>query len=193
MSTPPPPPSSSAPSGAEAAAAASASASSAAASTPTPSTTPNSTPAANTTASASKPAAPANPLGTPGYKPKPPAEPLTGWKAAFEHTGIPRSVLNAKPRLPSRNWCIFLGIVGSISYLYYDDRKRAKQIRQEYIDKVKYLSEQTMQGSLDLPRKVKVYGARWPEDDESDRALRYFRKYVKVSTESCRVCSLRAW
>jgi import inner membrane translocase subunit TIM54 len=94
---------------------------------------------------------------------------------------VPRRVLNAKPRLPSRNWSIFLGIVGSISYLYYDDRKRADKIRNEYIDKVKFLAEQPTVNALEQLRKVKVYGARWPEDDESDRALRYFRKYVKVS------------
>ena len=26
-----------------------------------------------------------------------------------------------------------------------------------------------------------VYGAKWPDDEESDRAIKYFRKYVKVS------------
>lgn len=83
--------------------------------------------------------------------------------------------------MPSRNWCIFLTVVGTISYMYYDDRRQCKQIRQEYIDKVEYLSKQQMSSSLDIPRKVTVYGARWPEDDESDRALRHFRKYVKVS------------
>lgn len=119
-------------------------------------------------------------LGAPGYQPKPPPEPLTGWKSAFEHTGIPRSWLNKRPSLPSRNWCIFLSVVGAVSYIYYDDRQKAKKIRQEYLDKVEYLSKQPLPGTLDEPRRVKVYGARWPEDDESDRALRYFRKYVKV-------------
>jgi hypothetical protein len=35
-------------------------------------------------------------------------------------------------------------------------------------------------GSLADVRKIKVYGARCPEDGDDDRALRYFRKYMKV-------------
>jgi import inner membrane translocase subunit TIM54 len=35
-------------------------------------------------------------------------------------------------------------------------------------------------GSLAEVRKIKVYGARCPEDGDDDRALRYFRKYMKV-------------
>ncbi|KAL1409656.1 mitochondrial import inner membrane translocase subunit tim54 [Vanrija albida] len=116
---------------------------------------------------------------TAGLPPKAPAQPLHGFRAALEHTGIPRSVLLWKPKLPSRNWSIFFGVIGTLSYLYYDDRKKAKQIRQEYIDKVSYLAQQATSGSLDIPRKVKVYGARFPEDDDTDRSLRYFRKYVK--------------
>ena len=36
----------------------------------------------------------------------PSKEPLTGFRTSLEHTGIPRSVLTWKPRLPSRNWSI---------------------------------------------------------------------------------------
>lgn len=36
-------------------------------------------------------------------------------------------------------------------------------------------------GSLGEVRKIRVYGARCPEDGDDDRALRYFRKYMKVS------------
>ncbi|KAK4684106.1 hypothetical protein P7C73_g6094, partial [Tremellales sp. Uapishka_1] len=117
----------------------------------------------------------------PPAKPKvtPSAEPVKGSFSVLEHTGIPKSVLNWKPKLPSRNWSIFLTIVGSISYLYYDDRRQCRQIREAYLEKVRYLSEEPTNGSLDVPRKVTVYGAKWPEDDDADRALRYFRKYVK--------------
>lgn len=34
-------------------------------------------------------------------------------------------------------------------------------------------------GALDKPRKVTVYGAKWPGDEEYDQSLKYFRKYVK--------------
>lgn len=34
---------------------------------------------------------------------------------------------------------------------------------------------------FDKPRRVTVYGAKWPGDEDFDQGLRYFRKYVKVS------------
>lgn len=118
-------------------------------------------------------------------KPTPPTAPLpplTGFQSALEHTGIPRSVLTWKPRLPSRNWSIFLTISGTLLYLWYDDRKQCRLIREETLRKVEYLGKQPMtDGSLGEVRKVKVYGARWPEDGDDDRALRHFRKYMKVS------------
>ncbi|ORX34991.1 inner membrane protein import complex subunit Tim54-domain-containing protein [Kockovaella imperatae] len=135
-------------------------------------------PAVPSSSSAPSPAAPptlaSDPLPKPSSK-----EPLTGFRASLEHTGIPRSVLLWKPRLPSRNWTIFLTVVGTISYLYYDDRKQCKRIKEEYLEKVRYRSMEPTKYSLELPRKVKVIGAKWPEDDDDDRALRYFRKYVK--------------
>jgi import inner membrane translocase subunit TIM54 len=109
-----------------------------------------------------------------------PLEPLTGFRAALEHTGLPRGVLTWKPRLPSRNWCIFWTVLGTVTYLYYDDRKQCKQIKERTIERVRHYGQEPINGSLDVVRKVKVYGARWPEDDDTDRALRYFRKYVKV-------------
>ena len=47
------------------------------------------------------------------------------------------------------------------------------------MDKVKDLAEAPLH-SHDYPRKVTVYGAKWPDDEDSDRAIKYFRKYVKV-------------
>jgi len=98
----------------------------------------------------------------------------------LEHTGLPRGVLLYKPKLPSRNWCIFWTVLGTVSYLYYDDRSKCKSIKEKTLERVKYRAGETLDGSLDVVRKVKVYGARWPGDDDTDRALRSFRKYVKV-------------
>lgn len=104
---------------------------------------------------------------------------LSGVKAALRYTGIPPSWLDKRPSLPSRNWLIFLGVTSSIAGWYIYDRRQCTKIRQEYVDKVKHLSEVPLH-SLDYPRKVTVYGSKWPGDEESDRSLRYFRKYVKV-------------
>ncbi|KAL7418867.1 mitochondrial import inner membrane translocase subunit tim54 [Cryptotrichosporon argae] len=105
--------------------------------------------------------------------------PLTGFRSALSYTGIPRSVLQWTPRLPSRNWSVFLLLVGSASYAYYYDRSEARRIRKEYEEKVAHYAQEPLAHSLDEVRKVKVVGARWPEDDDDDRASRYFRKYVK--------------
>ena len=119
-----------------------------------------------------------SPHGGDSNFPKP--EPrLTGVKAALRYTGIPPSWLDKRPSLPSRNWLIFLGVTSTITGWYIYDRRQCKSIRQEYADKVKHLSEVPLH-SLDYPRKVTVYGSKWPGDEDSDRSLRYFRKYVKV-------------
>jgi import inner membrane translocase subunit TIM54 len=87
-----------------------------------------------------------------------------------------------KPRLPSRNWTIFWTISGTLFYLYYDDRRKCKIIKEETLKKVEHLGREVLPGgSLGEVRKIKVYGARCPEDGDDDRALRYFRKYMKVS------------
>ncbi|PWN46809.1 hypothetical protein IE53DRAFT_372000, partial [Violaceomyces palustris] len=92
--------------------------------------------------------------------------------------GIPPSVLRWKPRLPSRNWSAFLLTVSTLSYLYYDDRRQCRLIRAEYEEKVRPLAEQPMKPNQ-WPRKVHVYGAKTPGDDDHDQSFRYFKRYVK--------------
>ena len=108
-----------------------------------------------------------------------PKSQLTGVKAALQYTGIPPSWLDKRPKLPGRNWLIFLGVTSSIAGYYIYDRRKCKEIRKEYVDKVKHLADVPLH-SLGFPRKVTVYGTKWPADEDSDRSMRYFRKYVKV-------------
>lgn len=119
--------------------------------------------------------------------------PLSSTLSVLEHTGIPRSVLTWKPRLPSRNWSIFLSIVIGTGSLYYYDRSECKRLKKEYVDKVKHLAEEKMGGTLEYPRLVKVYAAKWPEDEDYDRGLLYFRQYVKVSLDSKWVDFVSRW
>ncbi|KAF8315163.1 hypothetical protein DL93DRAFT_2057528 [Clavulina sp. PMI_390] len=112
---------------------------------------------------------------TPGLPPKPP--PPSGIVAALQYTGIPASWIR-RPKLPGRNWLIFWGVVGSLSYLYVDDRRKCRQIKEEYAAKVRHLAEVPL-GSMELPRKVQVYACKWPGDDEYDRSMKYFKRYVK--------------
>jgi import inner membrane translocase subunit TIM54 len=72
-----------------------------------------------------------------------------------------------------------MGSVSSVLGLYYYDRRECKRIRREYIDRVIHLSERSA-GTMEWPRKVTVYGCKWPGDEDHGRSLKYFRKYVKV-------------
>ena len=117
------------------------------------------------------------------------AKPLTsnaprtsGIRAALQYTGIPPSWLDKRPKLPSRNWLIFLSVTSTITGYYIYDRRECRRIRQEYVEKVKHMSEETSD-HLSWPRKVTVYAARWPGDEDWDQCMRYFRKYVKVSVD----------
>jgi hypothetical protein len=119
------------------------------------------------------------PMSSNGATPAPPQVQESGIKAALKYTGIPQSWLSKRPKLPSRNWLIFIGVTSTVTGYYLYDRRQCKAIRQAYIDKVKEFSEAPLH-SHDYPRKVTVYGAKWPDDEDSDRAIKYFRKYVKV-------------
>jgi import inner membrane translocase subunit TIM54 len=103
----------------------------------------------------------------------------SGVKTILRYTGIPLSWLDKRPKLPSRNWLIFLSVTSTALGLYVYDRRQCKRIRQEYIDKVKHFSEVSA-GPFETPRRLTVYGAKWPGDEDYDQSLRYFRKYVKV-------------
>ena len=116
-------------------------------------------------------------------KPPPPSSQSSGSsgvRAALRYTGLP-VWLAKRPKLPSRNWLIFIGVTSSLLGLYTYDRRKCKEIRDEYIKRVAHLAQEPM-GSMDLPRKVTVYASKWPGDEDANRSLKYFRKYVKVRT-----------
>ena len=112
-----------------------------------------------------------------------PKPPQSGVKTVLQYTGIPPSWLDKRPSLPSRNWLIFLSVTSAVTGYYIYDRQQCKKIRQEYVDQVKDLAAQPL-GSMELPRKVTVYGAKWLGDEDYDRSMKYFRKYVKVCPRS---------
>ncbi|KIM49393.1 hypothetical protein M413DRAFT_60557 [Hebeloma cylindrosporum] len=118
-------------------------------------------------------------MATPSTE-KPPAPPvrISGVKTVLRYTGLPPSWLDKRPKLPSRNWLIFLSVTSSVIGLYVYDRRQCKKIRQSYVDKVQHLAEVPVD-PFDSPRKVTVLGAKWPGDEDYDQSIKYFRKYVK--------------
>lgn len=119
---------------------------------------PNPAPAAATATEA--PAASVKPPRSKGYT-----------NPALQAMGIPRL------RIPSRNWLIFWGVVGSISGLYFYDRRERLKRRQLWKDRVAHFATVPM-GALDLPRKVTVFIAP-PPADYLDISLSHFRQYIK--------------
>lgn len=136
------------------------------------------------------------PAPVPAPAPKPPMPASTATKAfnPMEYTGLPPSLARASTwrkwaKLPSRNMSIFLIVTGATTYAYYYDRSECKRLKREYQERVQHLAQQPMVDSLEHGRKVKVFAARWPEDDDYERGLLHFRKYVKVG----RLWSMRNW
>ena len=103
----------------------------------------------------------------------------SGFRIALQYTGIPPSWFDKRPKLPSRNWLIFLSVTSSLIGLYAYDRKKCREIREEYIKRVEPLAQEPMEAH-ELPRKIRVYASKWPNDEDYTRSIRYFKKYVKV-------------
>ncbi|KII88120.1 hypothetical protein PLICRDRAFT_110774 [Plicaturopsis crispa FD-325 SS-3] len=102
----------------------------------------------------------------------------SGIRTVLQYTGIPPSWLDKRPKLPSRNWLIFLSVTSSVVGYYAYDRRQCKKIRDDYITRVKHYADEPLP-SMALPRKVRVYGCKWPGDEDYDQSMKYFRKYVK--------------
>jgi import inner membrane translocase subunit TIM54 len=102
----------------------------------------------------------------------------SGVRAALEYTGIPPSWFEKRPKLPSRNWLIFLSATSAVTGWYIYDRQQCKRIRQSYIERVQHLAE-VPADTFAPPRRVTVLGCKWPGDEEYEQSLKYFRKYVK--------------
>lgn len=97
----------------------------------------------------------------------------------LQFMGVPRGVLTWKPRLPSRNWSIFIAVSTTLTSLYVYDRRECNRIQDEYKQRVSHLAQQPMHPS-EYPRKVFVYTAKSPGDEDPEKSFLFFRKYVKV-------------
>ncbi|KAF7440229.1 mitochondrial import inner membrane translocase subunit tim54 [Pleurotus ostreatus] len=120
-------------------------------------------------------------MSTPDADPKPSLKTgssSSGIRTVLRYTGIPPSWLDKRPKLPSRNWLIFYTVTSSIAGLYIYDRQQCKRIRKGYVERVQYLAEEPI-NPMDLARKVTVYGAKWPGDEDYDVGIKYFRRFVK--------------
>ncbi|CAH6719674.1 mitochondrial import inner membrane translocase subunit Tim54p [[Candida] jaroonii] len=103
-----------------------------------------------------------------------------GWSnPALRMMGIPRL------SLPSRNWMIFWGVLGTLGGAAYYDKLEQQRIRKEYMDKVSESGKQPYETSK-LPRKLTVFIAP-PPNDFLETSMVYFRRYVKPILNSASV------
>lgn len=104
--------------------------------------------------------------------------------SSFVYLGIPQFVLDWRPSRPGPKMSVFLAVTTTLTGLYVYDRRETKRIQQEYIDRVKWLSEQPLDTS-ERARKVTVLGARVPDDAELERGAKWFKRYMRVSRRRC--------
>ncbi|GAA5862930.1 hypothetical protein JCM3774_006690 [Rhodotorula dairenensis] len=136
--------------------------------TPTP-------PAQNVQAPPPSPVAPAPVPGpTARALPQKPPKPTN----PFVYLGIPQFVLDWRPSRPGPKMSVFLAVTTTLTGLYVYDRKETKRIQQEYIARVKWMSEQPLD-TTERARKVTVLGARVPEDGELERGAKWFKRYMR--------------
>lgn len=80
-------------------------------------------------------------------------------------------------RLPSRNWSIFLSVIGSFSAAVYYDRRQKKLVQKKWCDLVAHVAQQPLPVQQ-MPRKLTIYLSAAPGD--GIRPTRdYFREYIK--------------
>ncbi|GAA5839731.1 hypothetical protein JCM3766R1_004598 [Sporobolomyces carnicolor] len=96
----------------------------------------------------------------------------------FVYLGIPQAVLDWRPSRPGPKMSAFLLFTASLTTLYAYDRTECKRIQKEYMDKVRWMSEQQLD-SHEFARKIKVLGARVPDDGELERSTKWFKRYMR--------------
>ncbi|OAL37013.1 hypothetical protein AYO20_03782 [Fonsecaea nubica] len=117
-------------------------------------------------------ASPPKPDGLPeGAKyeaPKPPKQ-----NPALRMMGMP----NLRLRLPSRNWMIFLTIVGSWTAAVVYDRREKKKAQKKWCDLVAHIAQEPLPANQ-MPRKLTVFLSA-PPGDGIRPSRQYFKDYVK--------------
>jgi mitochondrial import inner membrane translocase subunit TIM54 len=91
----------------------------------------------------------------------------------LKSTGLP----NFTRRLPSRNWTIFLTIVGTWAGAIYYDRQEKKRIQKKWCDAVAHLADEPLP-SMMQQRKLTIYLSAPPADGLLT-AREHFHAYVK--------------
>ena len=84
---------------------------------------------------------------------------------------------NFRPRLPSRNWMIFLTITGSFTAAVIYDKREKRRVQRKWAKLVEHVAKEPL-GSKEMPRKLTVF-LEGPPTDGLRVAQDHFKEYVK--------------
>lgn len=101
-------------------------------------------------------------------KPLPPPNPM--WK----YMGFGE---NFRPRIPSRNWLIFLSITGSLASAIIYDKREKNRAQRKWCKLVEHMAKEPLD-SRAMPRRLTVF-LEGPPTDGLRNAQDHFKEYVK--------------
>lgn len=84
---------------------------------------------------------------------------------------------NFRPRLPSRNWLIFLSITGSFTAAVIYDKREKRRVQRKWAKLVEHIAKEPL-GSKEMPRKLTVF-LEGPPTDGLRVSQDHFKEYVK--------------
>ncbi|KAA8567385.1 hypothetical protein EYC84_010405 [Monilinia fructicola] len=85
---------------------------------------------------------------------------------------------NFRPRVPSRNWIIFLSITGSFTAAVIYDKREKKRAQRKWCRLVEHIAKEPLGDSRTMPRKLTVF-LEGPPTDGLRVAQDHFKEYVK--------------
>lgn len=85
---------------------------------------------------------------------------------------------NFRPRVPSRNWMIFLSITGSFTAAVIYDKREKKRAQRKWCKLVEHIAKEPLGDSRTMPRKLTVF-LEGPPTDGLRVAQDHFKEYVK--------------
>jgi import inner membrane translocase subunit TIM54 len=84
---------------------------------------------------------------------------------------------NFRPKLPSRNWSIFLTIVGSFSAAVIYDKREKNRVQRKWCKLVEHLAKEPLEPRT-MPRKLAIF-LEAPPSDGLRASQDHFKEYVK--------------
>ncbi len=84
---------------------------------------------------------------------------------------------NFRPRVPSRNWMIFLSITGTFTAAVIYDKREKKRAQQKWCKLVEHIAKEPLERQ-EMPRKLTVF-LESPPGDGLRSAQDHFKEYVK--------------